>query len=336
MNTTTKPESSALTTTSSGALAEQSTSTSALVLNVDLINRMMQFAEMMARGIATVPKHLQKNPADCLAVVMQATQWGMNPFAVAQKTHLVNGTLGYEAQLVNAVLQATGAIDGDFSYEYRGAGAQLECRVGAVPKGAKEIKWNDWLSISLVTTRNSPLWKTNPPQQMGYLQVKNWARAYKPAALLGVYTINELEENIPKNMGPAVEAISHQLVTQAQAAAAKGVAAYQEFWKATGQDNRKLLASYHDDCKQRATEADRARTVDQSTGEIRETAAPAPAANTPVKSFDEVMTMLCGAKNIDQLYIAGDWIGTVDDFDQQNMLSAKFEEIKAKLEGGAA
>jgi hypothetical protein len=37
---------------------------------------------------------------------MQAAQWGMNPFAVAQKTHVVNGTLGYEAQLVNAVVSS--------------------------------------------------------------------------------------------------------------------------------------------------------------------------------------------------------------------------------------
>ncbi|SPX63869.1 Uncharacterised protein [Leclercia adecarboxylata] len=40
-----------------------------------------------------------------MAIIMQAMQWGMNPYAVAQKTHLVNGVLGYEAQLVNADLQ---------------------------------------------------------------------------------------------------------------------------------------------------------------------------------------------------------------------------------------
>lgn len=37
---------------------------------------------------------------------MQAVQWGMNPFAVAQKTHFVSGKIGYEAQLVNAVITA--------------------------------------------------------------------------------------------------------------------------------------------------------------------------------------------------------------------------------------
>jgi hypothetical protein len=164
---------------------------------------MFKFAEMMACGIATVPKHLQKNPADCLAVVMQATQWGMNPFAVAQKTHIVNGALGYEAQLVNAVLQSTKAIKGAFAYEYTGTDAAPVCRVGAVIAGQQAITWGEWLSAATVTTKNSPLWKTNPKQQLGYLQVKNWARSYCPGAILGVYTADELETPTITHMGPA-------------------------------------------------------------------------------------------------------------------------------------
>lgn len=166
----------------------------ALIMDGESIDRMMRVAEIMATGKATVPQHLRSSPGDCMAVVMQAMQWKMNPFAVAQKTHLVNGTLGYEAQLVNAVCQSTGAIDGRFHYEYKGEGAQLECRVGAVLHGEADITWGEWLSFGSVTTKNSPLWKTNPKQQLGYLQVKNWARSYAPGAILGVYTPEELAD----------------------------------------------------------------------------------------------------------------------------------------------
>lgn len=181
-------------------------SNAAMMMNTDTMNLMLDFAEQMAKGTVTVPKHLQKSPADCLAVVMQAIQWGMNPFAVAQKTHVVSGTLGYEAQLVNAVLQQNRAIEGRFHYEYKGDGEGLECRVGAIPWGEKEVVWGEWLAKKSVTTQNSPLWKTNPRQQLGYLQVKNWARAYKPGAILGVYTADELEDNPPppyREMGAA-------------------------------------------------------------------------------------------------------------------------------------
>jgi hypothetical protein len=44
------------------------------------------------------------------------------------------------------------------------------------------------------------------------------------------------------------------------------------------------------------------------------------------------MTMLCAAQNIDQLYVAGEWISTITDPDESNTLAAKFDEIKAELE----
>lgn len=172
--------------------------TAAAIFSPEGMNQLVRFADLMAQSKATVPAHLAGKPADCLAVTMQAAQWGMNPFAVAQKTHVVNGTLGYEAQLVNAVVQSSGAIKGRFHYEYRGEGASLECRVGAIIRGEQEITWNEWLCISSVTTKNSPLWKTNPKQQFGYLQVKNWARAHTPGAILGVYTPDELQEAAPR------------------------------------------------------------------------------------------------------------------------------------------
>lgn len=164
-----------------------------LLFNASAMNQLQQLATIMSRSVVTVPKHLQGNPGDCMAICMQAAQWGMNPFAVAQKTHVVNGTLGYEAQLVNAVLQASGAIVGRFHYEYRKEGQAMECRVGAIVRGESEITWNEWLRIGDVKTKNSPVWTTNPKQQIGYLQVKNWGRQYCPGAILGVYTVDEIE-----------------------------------------------------------------------------------------------------------------------------------------------
>lgn len=159
----------------------------------DNMDKLLRVAQIMADGKHTVPKHLQGSVADCMAVATQAAQWRMNPFACAQKTHLVNGTLGYEAQLVNAVIQNSGAIVGRFHYEFTGSGANISCRVGAVLRGETEVTFGEWLSAASVQVKNSPLWKTNPAQQLGYLQVKNWGRLYAPGAILGVYTPDELD-----------------------------------------------------------------------------------------------------------------------------------------------
>lgn len=179
----------------------------ALLFDPQRMQSLMTFAEMMAKSHVTVPDHLKGKPADCMAIAMQSMQWGMNPFAVAQKTHIVSGRLGYEAQLVNAVVQQSNAIRGAFHYEYRGEGPTLECRVGAVLRGDTDVTWGEWLRSGDVQTKNSPLWKVNPKQQLGYLQVKNWARLYCPGAILGVYTPDELEPAAPppahKHMGAA-------------------------------------------------------------------------------------------------------------------------------------
>lgn len=161
-------------------------------------DKMWRMAEALANSALSIPKELKGNIGDCLAIVTQAMIWGLNPFAVAQKAHVINGKLGYEAQLVNAVVMQSGAIVGSFHYEYNGD----SCRVGAVLRGGSEVTWGEWLSAATVTTKNSPLWKTNPKQQMGYLQVKNFARAYCPGALLGIYSTDELEA-MPDAMTPS-------------------------------------------------------------------------------------------------------------------------------------
>jgi hypothetical protein len=168
------------------------------LMHGDALDRIERIAERMAAGKVTMPEHLRGNVGDCMAIATQAMLWNMDPFVVAQKTHPVSGRLGYEAQLVMAVVQNSGAIRGTFRFEYRGEGSSIECRSGAVLRGDTEVTWGEWLSASSVTTKNSPLWKTNIRQQMSYLQAKNWARLYCPGAILGVYSPDELEDIEPK------------------------------------------------------------------------------------------------------------------------------------------
>lgn len=61
---------------------------------------------------------------------------------------------------------------------------------------------------------------------------------------------------------PSVDGPSTELLKEATAAAAKGVAGYQAFWAQTGPDNRKALAAHHNALKKQAQDADAARTVD--------------------------------------------------------------------------
>lgn len=181
--------------------------TAAAIFSPEGMDRLVRFATLMADSKATVPVHLAGNPADCLAVTMQAAQWGMNPFAVAQKTHVVNGTLGYEAQLVNAVVSSSNLLSTRLNYRWDGDWSKvngksdkspsLTVTVSAVLKGEAEPR-ELTISMAQAGVRNSPLWEQDPRQQLAYLCVKRWARLHAPDVLLGVYTPDELQETAPR------------------------------------------------------------------------------------------------------------------------------------------
>lgn len=189
--------------------------TAAAIFSPEGMDRLVRFATLMADSKATVPQHLAGKPADCLAVTMQAAQWGMNPFAVAQKTHVVNGTLGYEAQLVNAVVSSSNLLSTRLNYRWDGDWSKvngksdkspsLTVTVSAVLKGEAEPR-ELTISMAQAGVRNSPLWEQDPRQQLAYLCVKRWARLHAPDVLLGVYTPDELQETtqrVERDITPA-------------------------------------------------------------------------------------------------------------------------------------
>lgn len=181
--------------------------TAAAIFSPEGMNQLVRFATLMADSKATIPQHLAGKPADCLAVTMQAAQWGMNPFAVAQKTHVVNGTLGYEAQLVNAVVSSSSLLATRLNYRWDGDWSKangktdksphLTVTVSATLKGEVDPR-ELTISMAQAGVRNSPLWEQDPRQQLAYLCVKRWARLHAPDVLLGVYTPDELQETQPR------------------------------------------------------------------------------------------------------------------------------------------
>lgn len=188
-----------------------------ILTNGELFNRLRTLSEVMANSGNFVPAHFRGKPDSCMAVVMQAARWGMDPFAVAQKTFIVgdSGVLGYEAQLVNAVVNSMAPTKDRIHFEWFGTWENIVGRfvektstkgnkyivpgwsladekgVGvrayATLKGESEPR-ELILMLSQAQVRNSTLWASDPRQQLAYLAVKRWARLYCPDVILGVYT----------------------------------------------------------------------------------------------------------------------------------------------------
>lgn len=156
------------------------------------LGEVVKFAEVMSRAGSVLPKHLQGNPGGCMAVAMQALDWRMNPFAVASKSYEVGGRVAYEAQLIAAVVNTRSGIKGRLRYEFEGEGAALVCRVTGTLDGTECVY--ETPPIGSITVKNSPLWKSDPRQQLGYFAARSWARRHCPEVILGVYDRDEAQE----------------------------------------------------------------------------------------------------------------------------------------------
>jgi hypothetical protein len=343
-------------------------SNTSLMLNSDAMDKLIRIADMMASARVTVPTHLQKNPGDCLAVAMQATIWGMNPFSVAQKTYQIGGRLGYEAQLVSAVINNSGAVKDRLNYEWFGPWEKiigkfkkvesktkkddnghfktyivpawevkdeegLGVRVWATVKGENEPRVLELL-MTQARTRNSTLWTEDPKQQIAYLASNRWSRLYTPDVTLGVYIPDELESiETPRDMGQAVviqPEVNNELVAAARKAASEGKASFAKFWNATPKDQRPLLRDIRAELDQTAADFDKARTV--------ETPAPKPDATNQstgevTVTFDQLIAKLDKATTEDALYVAFDWSSAMDDQSRIGEAEAHFNKRLAEIKG---
>lgn len=184
------------------AVAMQSTGAGAQ-LGVQTLADMVTFAQVMAQGKFALPKHLRGEPSVCLAVTMQALRWEMDPWAVASKTYYVNDRLAYEAQLVAAVVNTRAPIAKSPQYEYSGDGPTRRCKISVLMSDGSTQVYETPLFRD-IPIKNSPLWKADPDQQLGYYAIRSWARRHTPEVIMGVYTPEEVRTFRSAPRGPAL------------------------------------------------------------------------------------------------------------------------------------
>lgn len=162
-------------------------------LSFQSMMEVFEFAKLMALSRQAVPPHLRDNPGMCLAVAVQATEWRMSPFAVANKSYVVNDRIAWESQLIHAVIEQRAPLVGRIRHSFEGEGDDRVCVVTAQVKGEVEPVVYRSPPIKQISPKNSPLWKTKPDLQLYYNAVRDFARTYFPDVILGVYAEDELD-----------------------------------------------------------------------------------------------------------------------------------------------
>ncbi len=155
-------------------------------------------AQLMAKSDFAVPPKFRGNPGACLAVAMQSARWGADPFAVVQKAYVTKAKdgserLAYEAQLVAAVVNTMAPIHGRLALHYSGEGNTRKVKCIGIFKDTGEPREVETPQLTKISPRNSPLWVSDPDQQLAYYVMRAWGRRWVPEVLLGIYTPEELQ-----------------------------------------------------------------------------------------------------------------------------------------------
>lgn len=166
-------------------------------VSFDSMGQAMEFSKLMSVSGQAVPSHCRNQPGVCLGIVVQAIEWRMSPYSVANKSYVVNDRLSYESQLIHAVIEQRAPITSRLRHEFSGAGESRKCKVWATARGESEPLVYESPEFRSITPKNSPLWKTKPDLQLFYNASRDWARMYFPDVILGVYADDELIDSEP-------------------------------------------------------------------------------------------------------------------------------------------
>lgn len=175
--------------------------------NFNDMQQVMEFSSLMAGAGVMVGPAVRGNPGACMAVTMISARFNLDPFMLSTKAYITKNKAGvevlaWEAQAINAMIMGSGVLEEDLDYEFLGEGVDRQVRVFGKIKGAergREILSN---KIKDIKVKNSPLWTSEPDQQLSYYGSRLWVRRHAPAVLMGIYSPEEMDENAMRNITP--------------------------------------------------------------------------------------------------------------------------------------
>jgi len=165
-----------------------------LLMMPNSMNEAIEFANVVAK-CDLLPDHLKNKPGNCIRVISQAAQWGMDFFGVADCTSIIHGKVMYEGKLISAVINARGNLKSRLRYDFEGEGNKRVLTVSGTIKGEDEARTIKLTYDEACEVNKNGQMKKQPEQQMCYIGARIWARRHMPELMMGVYTPDEYDED---------------------------------------------------------------------------------------------------------------------------------------------
>ena len=160
-------------------------------------NRIAQMAENLAKS-DLVPQNYHNNPGNCFLAINFANKLGMEPLTVMQNLYVVKGKPSWSGQFCMALIRANPGFS-NVRVVYTGTKGtdNRGCYVTALRTSDGSVVDGTEVTISMAKAEgwiSNPKWKNMPEQMLAYRAAAFFARVHCPEALLGIQTVEEVED----------------------------------------------------------------------------------------------------------------------------------------------
>jgi hypothetical protein len=169
-----------------------------------------------------VPAHFQGKKENCFLGLQMAFRLGVDPMMLLQNTYIVGGRPGMESKMIIALINSSGLFEDPLEYEIEGddpSKPDYRVRAYATRKGTGKVCKGPWIDWKMVKAENwdsksGSKWKSIPSQMFCYRAASFFSRLYCPERLLGMQTLDELQDITPVASEPYGQVTAESIVSR--------------------------------------------------------------------------------------------------------------------------
>ena len=160
------------------------------------MNAAMKVANLLAKS-QLLPEQYIGHPENCLIAIDIANRMRVSPLLVAQNLYIVRGRPGWSGSFAISAINNCGKFSPlDFVYTKNGGGG---CYAQATRLSDGKLLKGTEITLDMAknegwSTKPGSKWLTMSEQMLAYRAGSFFARAYCPEVLLGVQTIDEIQD----------------------------------------------------------------------------------------------------------------------------------------------